>query len=101
MIWLKNSLKPVSPEEGAVFIRPKVFIVLFEKQSGQVMLKYILQFFASAITEGSIYVLIGLGLVIIHRSTEVMYFAQGTIAMAVGVTLYALFTKGHIPQYWY
>jgi branched-chain amino acid transport system permease protein len=61
------------------------------------MSEYILQFFASAITEGSVYALIGLGLVIIHRSTEVMYFAQGSIAMAGGVTLYALFTKGHMP----
>lgn len=39
----------------------------------------------------------GLGLVIIIRSTEVMYFAQGTIAMAGGVTMYALFTQGHAP----
>jgi branched-chain amino acid transport system permease protein len=61
------------------------------------MSEYILQIFASAISEGSVYALIGLGLVIIHRSTEVMYFAQGTIAMAGGVTLYALFTKGHMP----
>ena len=61
------------------------------------MVEYILQFLASAITEGCIYVLIGLGLVIIHRSTEVMYFAQGTIAMAGGVTLYGLLTQGHIP----
>jgi branched-chain amino acid transport system permease protein len=61
------------------------------------MLEYILQFLASAITEGSIYVLMALGLVIIHRSTEVMFFAQGTLAMAGGVTLYALFTQSHIP----
>jgi branched-chain amino acid transport system permease protein len=61
------------------------------------MLEYILQFLASAITEGSIYVLMGLGLVIIHRSTEVMYFAQGTIAMAGGVMMYALFTLGQVP----
>jgi branched-chain amino acid transport system permease protein len=61
------------------------------------MLGYILQFVASAITEGSIYVLMGLGLVIIIRSTEVMYFAQGTIAMAGGVTMYALFTHSHVP----
>jgi branched-chain amino acid transport system permease protein len=61
------------------------------------MVEYILQFLASAITEGSIYALMGLGLVIIHRSTEVMFFAQGTIAMVGGVTLYALFTQGHIP----
>jgi branched-chain amino acid transport system permease protein len=61
------------------------------------MLEYILQFLASAITEGSIYVLIGLGLVIIHRSMEVMYFAQGAIAMAAGVTMYTLFTQSHLP----
>jgi len=61
------------------------------------MLEYILQFLFSAITEGSIYVLMGLGLVIIIRSTEVMYFAQGTIAMAGGVAMYALFTQSHIP----
>ena len=60
------------------------------------MLEYILQFAASAITEGSIYVLMGLGLVIIIRSTEVMYFAQGTLAMAGGVTMYAL-TQSHLP----
>jgi len=61
------------------------------------MLEYILQFLASAITEGSIYVLMGLGLVIIHRSTEVMYFAQGSIAMIGGIAMYALSTQGHIP----
>jgi branched-chain amino acid transport system permease protein len=61
------------------------------------MLEYIIQFLASAITEGSIYFLIALGLVIIHRSTEVLYFAQGTIAMIGGVTLYALSTQSYIP----
>jgi branched-chain amino acid transport system permease protein len=61
------------------------------------MLEYILQFLASAITEDCIYVLMGLGLVIIHRSPEVMYFAQGTLAMIGGVTLYALSTQSHIP----
>ncbi len=61
------------------------------------MLEFILQFLASALTEGSVYVLMGLGLVIIHRSTEVMYFAQGTIAMTGGVSLYFLFTQSHIP----
>ena len=61
------------------------------------MLEYFLQFLFSAITEGSIYVLMGLGLVIIIRSTEVMYFAQGTLAMAGGVAMYALFTQGHLP----
>ncbi len=50
------------------------------------MFEFILQFSASATTDGCIYVLIGLGLVIIYRSPEVMYFAQGTIAMAGGVT---------------
>jgi len=61
------------------------------------MLEYILQFLASAITEGSIYALMGLGLCIIHRSTEVMYFVEGSVAMAGGVTLYALLTLFHFP----
>jgi branched-chain amino acid transport system permease protein len=61
------------------------------------MLEYILQFVTSAITEGCIYALMGLGLVIIHRSTEVMYFAQGTIAMIGGISLYVLSTLYHIP----
>ena len=61
------------------------------------MLEYIIQFLASAITEGSIYFLIALGLVIIHRSTEVLYFSQGTIAMIGGVSLYALSTQSNTP----
>ena len=61
------------------------------------MLEYILQFLASAITEGSIYFLVALGLVIIHRATEVMFFAIGTMAMVGGVTVYALSTQAHIP----
>jgi branched-chain amino acid transport system permease protein len=61
------------------------------------MTEYILQFIASALTEGSVYVLMALGLVIIHRSTEVLYFAQGTIAMTGGVTLYACLTQSHVP----
>ena len=61
------------------------------------MLGYTLQFFAAGITEGCVYGLMGLGLVIIHRSTEVMFFAQGTIAMIGGVTLYALSTLGELP----
>lgn len=62
------------------------------------MLDSILQFLVVSITEGSIYALMGLGLVIIFRTTEVLFFAQGTIAMASGVTLYALSTYyGNIP----
>jgi branched-chain amino acid transport system permease protein len=50
----------------------------------------IIQTLFAAITEGCIYALMGLGLVIIHRTTEVMYFPQGSLAMISGVTLYAL-----------
>lgn len=60
-------------------------------------MQYIVQFSIVAITEGSIYALIGLGLSIIHRTTEVMFFAQGTLAMVSGVTLYALTTYSNIP----
>jgi branched-chain amino acid transport system permease protein len=61
------------------------------------MLQYIVQFSIASITEGSVYALIGLGLAIIHRTTEVMFFAQGTLAMVSGVTFYALLTYSNIP----
>jgi branched-chain amino acid transport system permease protein len=61
------------------------------------MFEYTVQFLASALTEGSIYVLMALGLVIIHRSSEVLYFAQGQIAMVGGVTIYAILAHTPIP----
>lgn len=60
------------------------------------MLEFILQFLASSITEGSIYGLMALGLVIVLRSTDVLFFAQGTIAMVGGVMLYLLFAQHQI-----
>jgi len=51
------------------------------------MYESIVQFLASSLTEGSIYGLMALGLVIVLRSTEVLFFAQGTIAMVGGVML--------------
>lgn len=61
------------------------------------MLEYTLQLIASALTEGSIYALMALGLVIIHRSTEVLYFNQGTIAMIGGISLYTMLTHTSVP----
>ena len=61
------------------------------------MLEFILQFLASAFTEGSVYTLMALGMIIILRSTEVLFFAQGTLAMVSGVVLYALFAQNNIP----
>ncbi len=61
------------------------------------MLEYTLQLLASALTEGSIYVLMALGLVIIYRSTEVLYFNQGSIAMIGGISLYAFLNHTGIP----
>jgi branched-chain amino acid transport system permease protein len=61
------------------------------------MLEFILQFLASALTEGSVYALMTLGLVIVLRSTEVLFFAQGTLAMVGGVAIYALFAQRNIP----
>ena len=63
------------------------------------MLEYVLQFLASSITDGCVYGLMALGLVIILRSTEVLFFAQGTIAMVGGVVLYTLFAQHHVPLY--
>ena len=57
------------------------------------MREFILQFLASSLTEGSIYGLMALGLVITLRSTEVLFFGQGTMAMVGGVVMYALFAQ--------
>jgi branched-chain amino acid transport system permease protein len=61
------------------------------------MFEQILQFLASSLTEGSIYGLVALGLVIALRSTAVLFFAQGAIAMAGGVMMYSLFGQHHLP----
>ena len=62
------------------------------------MIVLLLQCLFSGISEGSIYALLGLGLVIIHRTTQVLFFAQGTIAMIGGVALYALFSFFHFSM---
>jgi branched-chain amino acid transport system permease protein len=61
------------------------------------MLDYLAQIILSSLTEGSIYGLMALGLVIILRSTDVLFFAQGTVAMIGGVALYKLFAQMHWP----
>jgi branched-chain amino acid transport system permease protein len=61
------------------------------------MYEQIFQFFASSLTEGSIYGLVALGLVIILRSTGALFFAQGAIAMAGGMMMYWLFGQHNIP----
>lgn len=63
------------------------------------MFEHFLQFLASSLTEGSIYGLVALGLVIALRSTDVLFFAQGAIAMAGGVMMYSLFGQYGIPLY--
>jgi len=63
------------------------------------MFEFIMQFIASSLTEGSIYGLIALGLVIILRSTDVLFFAQGTLSMVGGVMIYALFAQSNLPLY--
>jgi branched-chain amino acid transport system permease protein len=61
------------------------------------MLEYILQLLSTALTEGSIYALMALGLVITIRSTEVLFFAQGTLAMVGGIAMYSLFGQMQLP----
>ncbi len=61
------------------------------------MLDYLAQLALSSLSEGSVYGLMALGLVIILRSTDVLFFAQGTVAMIGGVTLYALFAQMQWP----
>jgi branched-chain amino acid transport system permease protein len=63
------------------------------------MCEQFLQFLASTLTQGSIYGLVALGLVIILRSTEVLFFAQGAIAMTGGVMMYCLSGQHGFPLY--
>ena len=61
------------------------------------MFEYFLQFLASALTEGCIYVLIAVGLVVVHRSTEVLFFGQGSLAMVGGIAMYVFYGQKHLP----
>lgn len=61
------------------------------------MLELIPQFLLCGVRDASVYALIGLGLAVIHRTTEVMFFAQGSLAMVSGVSLYALCTYLKVP----
>jgi branched-chain amino acid transport system permease protein len=63
------------------------------------MLEFVLQFLASSLTEGCVYALMALGLVIILRATDVLFFVQGSIAMVGGVTIFALFAQRNIPLF--
>lgn len=56
-----------------------------------------LQLIFGALRDGSIYALVGLGLASIHRVTDVMFFAQGSLAMIGGVTLHALCAYTKMP----
>lgn len=51
---------------------------------------YILQLLVSGFTEGSIYGLLGLGMAIIHRTSGILFFPIGTMAMVGGIAAYAL-----------
>lgn len=61
------------------------------------MFEFVLQLLSSALTEGSVYALVAMGLVITIRSTEVLFFAQGTLAMVGGLTMYVFFGQIQLP----
>jgi branched-chain amino acid transport system permease protein len=63
------------------------------------MHEFILQFLATSLTEGSIYGLVAMGLVIILRSTDVLFFAQGALSMVGGVMIFSLFAQLNLPLY--
>lgn len=63
------------------------------------MYEFILQSLASSLTQGCIYGLMALGLIIILRSTEVLFFGQGIMAVAGGLAMYSLFGKAGLPLY--
>src|SRR3954454_19261578 len=51
----------------------------------------------SGLAIGSIYALIGLGLVLINKATDVVNFAQGEMAMFTTFVAYFLLTAGKVP----
>jgi branched-chain amino acid transport system permease protein len=51
----------------------------------------------SGLAIGSIYALIGLGLVLIHKATDVVNFAQGEMAMFMTFIAYFLLTSQKMP----
>jgi branched-chain amino acid transport system permease protein len=51
----------------------------------------------SGLALGSIYALLGLGLVLIHKATDVVNFAQGEIAMFMTFVAFALLVRGGLP----
>jgi branched-chain amino acid transport system permease protein len=64
------------------------------------MQEFILQFSATSLTEGSIYGLVAMGLVIILRSTDILFFAQGALSMVGGIMIYSLFAQQNLPLYY-
>ncbi|MCL6563398.1 MAG: hypothetical protein K6U87_10355 [Firmicutes bacterium] len=47
----------------------------------------LLQFLVTGLVNGSIYALIGLGFVLIYRSTKVLNFAQGVFSVLAGISV--------------
>jgi len=59
----------------------------------------LLQILASGIAVGSFYALMGLAMVLIYKTSEVINFAQGEMALASVYFTYFILTYHHIPFY--
>lgn len=57
----------------------------------------LIQLTTSGLALGSIYALLALGLVLIHKATNVVNFAQGEIAMFMTFVAFTLLTRGNVP----
>ncbi len=57
----------------------------------------LLQLLVSGLAVGSIYALLGLALVLIHKATDVVNFAQGEMAMLLTFVAFVLVTKVGVP----
>lgn len=61
-------------------------------------LTFILQLIISGITEGSIYIMVALGVIIVYKTTNVVNFAQGEFVVLGGL-VYASLIKLNVPTF--
>jgi len=60
-------------------------------------MEFLLQLVLNGVVIGSIYALVGLGFVIIYKSSSILNFAQGEFLMLGAYLCLAIFTGAHVP----
>ena len=60
-------------------------------------MEFFLQLVLNGLVIGSIYALVGLGFVVIYKSSSILNFAQGEFLMLGAYVCVAIFTRYHVP----